>query len=111
MRIHIEDFTFRTIIGILKHERITPQRVIVHAKIDYTYEKNSFINYADVCYFIESEMNAMSYQLLEDALEDLAHKLSQNYPKISYLELKILKPDILQNATVGLSKEFRYNKN
>lgn len=111
MRIHIENLSFKTIIGILETERITPQRVILNVHIDYDYQPSFFINYADVCLFLEQEMTAMRYALLEEAIEDLGGKLSQKYTQMTFLSLKILKPDILPNATVGLSKEFNYNKN
>ena len=111
MQIIIKDLTFETIVGILEKERHTPQRVILHVKLDYTYEAENFIDYAKVSAFLEAEMNQMSYFLLEDALDDLSQKLKVSYPQIHKMKLKIFKPDILPNAMVGVSRSICYSKN
>lgn len=104
MQILIKDLTFETIVGILEEERHTPQKVILHVKLDYAaYEAENFIDYAKVCAFLEAEMNQMSYFLLEDALNDLSQKLKVSYPQIHKMKLKIFKPNILSNAMVGVS--------
>ncbi|AHJ11597.1 dihydroneopterin aldolase [Sulfurospirillum multivorans] len=111
MQIHIDNLTFETIVGILEKERLTPQKVTLHVKIAYDYQGDNFIDYAKVSAFLESEMNAMCYFLLEDALKDLSQKLKVFYPQISKLKLKILKPDILPNAIVGVSHTIYYAQN
>lgn len=111
MQILIKDLTFETIVGILEEERHTPQKVILHVKLDYTYEAEKFIDYAKVSAFLEAEMNQMSYFLLEDALDDLSQKLKVSYPQIRKMKLKIFKPDILANAMVGVSHSICYSKN
>lgn len=111
MQIMIQDLTFKTIVGILEEERHTPQRVILHATLDYDYSGDNFIDYAKVSTFLEDEMNKMSYYLLEDALSDLSQKLKVFYPQIDKIKLKIFKPDILSNAMVGVSQTTRYSKN
>ena len=57
MRIIIKDLTFETIVGILEKERHTPQKVILHVKIDYAYAGENFIDYANVCTFFEPKCN------------------------------------------------------
>lgn len=111
MQIMIQDLAFKTIVGILEEERHTPQRVILHATLDYDYSGDNFIDYAKVSTFLEDEMNKMSYYLLEDALSDLSQKLKVFYPQIDKIKLKIFKPDILPNAMVGVSQTTRYSKN
>ncbi|WP_041956175.1 dihydroneopterin aldolase [Sulfurospirillum arsenophilum] len=111
MQILIKDLTFETIVGILEEERHTPQKVILHVKLDYTYEAEKFIDYAKVSTFLEAEMNQMSYFLLEDALDDLSQKLKVSYPQIRKMKLKIFKPNILPNAMVGVSHSICYSKN
>lgn len=111
MQILIKDLTFETIVGILEEERHTPQKVILHVKLDYAYEAENFIDYAKVSAFLEAEMNQMSYFLLEDALNDLSQKLKVSYPQIHKIKLKIFKPNILPNAMVGVSRTICYSKN
>ena len=110
MQIHIEKLSFECIIGLLDFERISPQRVIVTCKIDYTYEKNSFINYAEVSQSITSEMKNQKFELIESALEYLSKYLSQHFPQIKTLYLKISKPNILDNAVVSVSEEYIFSK-
>jgi len=106
MTIEIEELTFDCIIGILEFERIKPQKVIINVKIDYTYADNTFINYADVISLIENNMLEKKYELLETALNQLGEKLRCEYTLIERLELKITKPDIINNAKVSLRKIF-----
>jgi len=110
MTIHIEKLEILAIIGILDFERITPQRVVIDAHIDYYYEENQFINYAEVISIIEAMIISKKYQLLEDALNDIQQKIIQRYSQILKLNIKISKPDIIKNATVALSVEY-FSKN
>jgi 7,8-dihydroneopterin aldolase/epimerase/oxygenase len=111
MRIYIKNLNFEAIVGILETERHTPQKIVLHVKIDYTYTENHFIDYANVASFLESQMKEMAYFLLEDALNDLIQKLKTLYPHIDKIKLKILKPTILPNAIVGVSQSLCFNKN
>ena len=106
MTIHIEELTFECIIGILDFERVTPQEVIINVKIEYSYEKDNFINYADIIKLIEQQMLEKKYELLETAIEELTKKIVSNYSKITKLNLKISKPNIIKNAKVSLSKTY-----
>ena len=109
MTIHIDDLGFECIIGLLDFERLTPQRVIVTCKIEYPYADNSFINYADVAQSIRLQMQQQKFELLESALDYLALYIKEHYDAISTLYLKISKPDILENASVGLSHTYTYS--
>jgi len=106
MTIHIEELSFDCIIGILDFERITPQKVIIDAQIDYDYNDKNFINYADIIGLIEKDMQENKYELLETALQKMAQKIKLNYTHIQNLTLKITKPNIISNARVALSQSF-----
>ena len=108
MRILIEDLTFETIIGILQHERTTPQSVRIDCTIDYPYAEGDFINYADVAALIESTLHREKFELIETALDSLASILKHHYPAIHTLILTLRKPDILPNCTVGVQKHFNF---
>lgn len=111
MKIHIEDLTFETIIGILETERLVPQRVSLHVKIKYHFDGNHFIDYAHVCALIQEDMQRQKYFLVEEALEGLYSKILFHYPYMRKISLKILKPSILENALVGVSRTFKVGKN
>jgi dihydroneopterin aldolase len=108
MRIHIESLNFYTIIGILEFERFTPQRVVIDVEIDYDY-KGEFINYAEVIEVITNDMMTNKYFLLETALNEIKNRLFETY-NITFLKLKISKPDIIHNAVVSLSNEYKSDK-
>ena len=100
-RIIIENLEFEAIIGILSHERKETQKVLVNAEIEYEGKEN-FIDYAKVCEIIENLMKEKKFLLIEDALEAIECILSEKYPQIKSLKLKIQKPEILKNALVGV---------
>ena len=102
MTIEIEDLRFKCIIGLLDFERHTPQEVIINVNLDYDYT-DEFINYAEIAKLIEENLQENKYELLEDALENLFNLISQNFPLIKKLHLKITKPDILPNCHVSVS--------
>ncbi|HIC42804.1 MAG TPA: dihydroneopterin aldolase [Sulfurimonas sp.] len=102
MTILIEDLSFDCIIGLLDFERITPQQVIINLSLDYDYHKD-FINYAEVASCIKEHILEGKYELLEDALENLFNLIKHKFPLTNRLQIKITKPDILQDCRVSLS--------
>lgn len=107
MRIHIENLRFETIIGILEHERVSPQSVIINLTIDYEY-KDEFINYALVSENIESLMKEKKFLLIEEALVSLSKDLKEKFPLIKKLFLKITKPSIMPNSEVSVSDTYLF---
>lgn len=105
-KIHIEDLTINTIIGILDFERVSKQRVIVNLEIIYDYKDKSFIDYSLVIERVKELFYKNNYRLLEEAIESIGSNLISLYPKITSLYIKISKPDIIKNASVSLSKEW-----
>jgi len=108
MTIHIQELTFDTIIGILDFERTTPQKVVLDIEIEYNYNQKEFIDYSKVAQDIQDDMQTKKYLLIEDALEGLKELLKANYPSIQTLQIKLFKPDILSNCTVGLSNFWKF---
>ncbi len=108
MKIFIEALEFDTIIGLLAYERITPQRVIVDVEIAYSYQKGVFINYAEVCDIVKDLLREEKFELLEDALEALFAVLKKSYPSILKISAQIMKPDILEEASVGVRDKISF---
>ncbi len=111
MQIFIKNLIFEAIIGILELERKTPQKISMDIKIQYTYEKDVFINYAQVADFAISIIKKGEFFLLEEALESTIQKLKIKFPQIETIKIKISKPNILKNCTVGakIKKNFKRN--
>jgi len=100
--IYVENLTFFCIVGILDFERRERQKVVANVKIDYVNDGENFINYAEVATLIEETMQVEKYLLLEEALSALVRKLKSQYSEISSINLKLSKPDILENCDVGV---------
>ncbi len=106
MTISIKQLTFETIIGILDHERITPQRVVIDCNIDYDYDRDkNFINYAVVAELIVSTMQQKKFELIETALEALIEEIHAKFSDAHTISLSITKPDILDNCEVCVSHQ------
>ncbi len=112
MRIHIEELRFDTIIGLLESERLRPQTVIVDLLASYSFDtkSNSFINYAEIVDLIKEIVTKGEFKLLESALEALQSHIKKRYPQIEDLEIKITKPDILNDCKVAVSKRWHFSK-
>jgi len=105
MTIHIEELTFKCIIGILDYEREHEQDVIINLALDYTFYQD-YINYALVANHVKTLMKDNEFLLLEDALEKISLSLKSKYPSIEKLFLKITKPSILPDCKVSVSETY-----
>ena len=103
MTIHIDALTFDVIIGLLDFERDRPQPVIVDIQADYAYDKQNFIDYADMVLLVENELKEKRYVLLEDALNGIKTTIYSSYPQLISLYIKIAKPTILPQCSVAIS--------
>lgn len=108
MTIHVEALTFNVIIGLLDFEREKPQRVIIDLEADYSYEKNNFIDYADMVLLIQNELKEKRYELLEEALLGLKSVIYSTYPQLQTLSIKLAKPDIVPECSVALSNSWSF---
>ncbi len=101
MKVNIKNLTFSTIIGILPHERIQEQQVIVDCSFQYNYENGNFVDYSKVTQTIKTVMKEKQFELLEDAVLYIKDYLKQSY-KIKKLKLCIAKPTILEDCVVSV---------
>ena len=110
MTIHIKQLSFEAIIGLLEFERHTPQRIIIDLQAHYNYDAkdNFFIDYAQLAELIKEIMFKGKFELIESALLALESQIIQKYSKIRELEIKITKPDILNDCQVAISKRWVY---
>lgn len=102
MTLHIRELTFSTIIGILPHERMTPQKVILEVIIQYSYHTH-FLNYAEIAQEIENVMKKEQFELIETALLTLFTHLKKKFTAINTLFIEIAKPDIMGNCIVSVA--------
>jgi len=101
MKVQIKNLKFQCIIGILKEERKTKQKVIVNIKFNYNYKKQNFIDYSEVAQLVEQNLKKQRFGLIEDAILDTKDLLEYKFD-IKKLKIKITKPDILKNCLVSV---------
>jgi len=101
MKVVIKNLTFSTIIGILPHERIQAQQVIVDCSFQYNYANGNFVDYSKIAEHIKLLMQEKKFELLEDAVLYIKNYLKQSY-KIKKIKLKIAKPTILEDCVVSV---------
>lgn len=107
--VHVHNFVFETILGILEFERLKPQKISVDLDLFYTELPNkAYLDYMEIQELIQKMMQEKQYLLIEDALKDLSHALKMRYSAISELYLKISKLEISPNSQVGASVKIYY---
>ncbi|WRG36794.1 FolB domain-containing protein [Helicobacter pylori] len=107
--VHIHNFVFETILGILEFERLKPQKISVNLDLFYTQLPNkAYLDYMEIQEIIQNTMREKQYLLIEDALKDLSHVLKTRYKEITELFLKISKLEISPNSQVGASVKIYY---
>ncbi|MBH0282754.1 FolB domain-containing protein [Helicobacter pylori] len=107
--VHIHNFVFETILGILEFERLKPQKISVNVDLFYTELPNkAYLDYMEIQEIIQNTMREKQYLLIEDALKDLSQILKTRYKEISELFLKISKLEISPNSQVGASVKIYY---
>ncbi len=107
--VHIHNFVFETILGILEFERLKPQKISVDLDLFYTQLPNkAYLDYMEIQEIIQNTMREKQYLLIEDALKDLSHALKTRYKEITELYLKISKLEISPNSQVGASVKIYY---
>jgi len=108
MTILIESLAFEAILGILEHERLNAQRIVIDCTLDYDYAEGRFIDYADAAGLIVTTMQRERFELIETALDTLAFELKTAFPAARTLTLTIRKPDILPGCTVGVRQAYNF---
>ncbi|OOC26148.1 dihydroneopterin aldolase [Helicobacter pylori] len=107
--VHIHNFVFETILGILEFERLKPQKISVNVDLFYTELPNkAYLDYMEIQEIIQNTMREKQYLLIEDALKDLSQILKTRYKEITELYLKISKLEISPNSQVGASVKICY---
>ncbi|NHB53539.1 FolB domain-containing protein [Helicobacter pylori] len=107
--VHIHNFVFETILGILEFERLKPQKISVNLDLFYTQLPNkAYLDYMEIQEIIQNTMREKQYLLIEDALKDLSQILKTRYKEITELFLKISKLEISPNSQVGASVKICY---
>ena len=109
MTIAIESLTFEAILGLLPHERRTPQRIVADCRIGYTFQNgNGYVDYAAVASLIRETVQSGRFELIEEAIEAVLQAISTRNGEIAWVWLKICKPDILPDCRVCVEEKRQF---
>ena len=108
--IYIHALWVRTVIGILPHERVAKQTLIISCELGTdtraageTDDIDQALDYAAVCASITDYAATSQYGLIEAFAENLAAHLLATYPLAANIRLDIQKPGALEaTREVGL---------
>ncbi|BCD67568.1 dihydroneopterin aldolase [Nitratiruptor sp. YY09-18] len=107
--LRLQELTFYAIIGILPHEREVPQKVVIDIEIEYEYNQNSFIDYANVAKIVQDHIKMQKFELVEEALTSTATLLHKKFPQILSLSLTFVKPQILPNVRPSITCNLNFS--
>lgn len=108
--IFIRDLVIETLIGVLPHERITPQPVELDISLKTSIEVAArsedlvdTLDYAAIAAGLASYVQSTHFQLIETLAEAIVQWLWVFSPAIDHVHLELRKPKALPQAkTVGL---------
>lgn len=106
--IHINDLEFQASVGVLDHEKLQSQRVVMDIALTSVRPKNIYSDdYGDVvCYAsIINKVATMLSQKHIELIETMAAKVTDiclEDSRILKANVKVVKPDIIPNAEVGV---------
>lgn len=106
--LHIENFSFDAIIGILDSEKIVAQPVHVKAKFLIKYENNKLVDYAKIYDVIKNNIQNGKFLTIENALLKTSKKIHKKFKKIKKIKIKMTKPNALKNAEAGATFSKKY---
>ncbi|NLY03883.1 MAG: dihydroneopterin aldolase [Campylobacter sp.] len=104
MTVLVDKLELKCVIGIFDFERENEQRIFISAK----FRADEFVDYARICEIFKTDFKEQKFFKLEDALLYFETKFRDKFSTISYFYMKILKPDIIDSAVVGVEIERFY---
>ena len=107
--IGIEALSISCIVGILPHERIEEQELIINLEMDLSFEKlmqeqniEDTIDYAELSIWLEAWIQEKQFFLLESLAEQVSARLLERYSSIEVLRFEVRKPAAIPNARAAV---------
>ena len=107
MEVFINDLRLNIIIGLLPHERIFAQEVVIDASFGCE-DEELVVDYVKAILLIEGVLINNKFKTVEGALLKLEQEIKKTFPKILTLFLSIKKTKIIHKASVGARLERKY---
>jgi len=103
----IENLVVNCIIGILSHERATPQRLLIDVILEADFTScaasdhvDDTVNYAQISDELRQLAITGQFQLVETYVAKACLQILSGYPQITTITVAARKPDIMPGGTV-----------
>lgn len=108
MKIHLNEMVFYGYHGVHPEERVLGQRFIVNLTIETAPEEDSQIrhlhdtvDYTKIYAEVKHTMEKKQFHLLEDCANEILDSIFESFAKIISAEVKIKKPSVPINGSLG----------
>jgi len=108
MKIHLNEMVFYGYHGVHPEERVLGQRFIVNLSVETCPEEDSqirhlqdTIDYTKIYAEIKHTMEKKQFHLLEDCANEILDTMFAHFPKIAKAEVRIKKPSVPINGSLG----------
>ena len=113
MRIEIEAIELKAIIGILPPERLKKQKLIADLAIEYQAETvvmrdslDGAVDYRELVLIVENQA-LRGFHMLESLSQAIIDELLHKFPHLSLVEIRLQKPQALQNGRAQVVNRWR----
>ena len=103
----IENLVVNCIIGILSHERATPQRLVLDIALETDFgacatsdHVNDTVNYAQIADELCELAVSRQFQLVETLVSEACQQILVGYPTVARVTVTARKPDIMPGDTI-----------
>jgi dihydroneopterin aldolase len=104
MIIDLKNIPIIASVGIYENERKNPTKIIVSVVINYSFSKNSVVDYDLILQQINEIAKSKHFEYIEEMAEEICSKIKNHYPQIHSIKTKIQKC-ILRNIAEEISVE------
>ncbi|ADV33472.1 dihydroneopterin aldolase [Candidatus Blochmanniella vafra str. BVAF] len=116
--LYIDQLIVMASIGIYNWERQCLQKLVFDLRLVYDSEfckfingMNMYVDYVQINQIILNMINSRHFELIEDVAEITAEALINRFPIISWIQVKVNKPNVIRNlCNVGFCVERRKSK-
>lgn len=108
MKIYLNDMVFYGYHGVQPEERVLGQRFIVNLTIETAWEDDrnihhlhDTVDYTKIYEEVKHTMEKKQFQLLENCANEILNAIISNFEKVIVAEVRIKKPSVPINGSLG----------
>ena len=107
----IKRLNVQTIIGLLPHERIYPQQLLLDIEMtvhfeqciqDRTEDLSQSVDYSEVAKNLTTWIQESKFELIESIALEGTKRLLESFPNIEHCKITVLKPEAIPEADAAM---------